>query len=177
MDHPASTSAIRYKDYNVFKRLLVTRVLPATVLYSHALSSETPSPFSQIRSGAKDGLDLVSSQFRESHDLEDSLFPILVPDCPKRERFYPVPLGSLQGQQSPSFNQPPPRPLNQPSDPSPAAQRRSRSLQPQLALSRDSPTLLRANSPRASLENHLLQNGIRDPRGDLPIKIRKHPGR
>ena len=159
-----------------FERLPSTRVLIATMLDNRTLISETASPFSQIRSGAKDGLDLVSSQFRESHNLEDSLFPILVSDGPKRESLDPIPLGSLQGQQSPSFNQSPPRPLDQPNDSSPA-QSRSRSLQPQLALGRDSPTFSHADPPRPPLEDHLVQNSIRNPRGGLPIKIRQHPGR
>jgi len=81
------------------KGLLVTRVLMATVQYDrNTLSPETPSAFkasSRIRSGAKDGLDLVSSQFREPDELEDSLFPILIPGRPKREGFDPIPLGSL----------------------------------------------------------------------------------
>jgi len=177
--HPASTHSFSLPNTVrtlQFERLPSTRVLIATILDNRRLFPETPSPFSQIRSGAKDCLDFVSSQFRESHNIEDSLFPILVSGGPKREGLDLIPLGSLQGQQSPSLNQPPPRPLDQPNNPSPT-QSRSRGLQPQLTLSRDSPTFSRADPSRPPLEYHLLQNPIRNPRSCLPIKIRQHPGR
>ena len=54
-----------------------------------------PFFFSRIHPDAEDGLDLVSSQFREADDLKDTLFPIVISCRPKRERFDPVQFRSL----------------------------------------------------------------------------------
>jgi hypothetical protein len=53
---------------------------------------EDPLPSSLIHSGPKDGLDLVSPQFGETHNLEDSALPFLISGRPKGEVPDPVQL-------------------------------------------------------------------------------------
>jgi len=79
-----------------FVRNTVRRsLLKTTLLVSHGNTVHALVALSRVHSSAKNSLDLVSSQFREADDLEDTLLPIFIPGRPKRQSLNLVPFGSL----------------------------------------------------------------------------------
>lgn len=82
MDHPRST--VQLENRSNWKGCCVC---PEHLLLA--------SPFSRVQSDSKDTLNLISSQFRETDNLEDRSFPIFVSGSSEREVLDPIPLCSL----------------------------------------------------------------------------------